>query len=132
MSQISAGAGLRIMGTGLDLAAISHNLGVDPTYTHKKGDRANSKEKYNQDMWILNSPLDKKKSLDAHLRWLAKHVNAQYDYLRSLKTGAQIDVFCSYTSEGDQAGFALSPKALSLFVELGIHLELSLISLRSK
>lgn len=132
MSHISAGAGLRIMGTGLDLVAISHNLGVDPTYTHKKGDRANYKEKHNQDIWILNSPLDKKKNLEAHLRWLVKHVSAHYDYLRSLKPRAQIDVFCSYTSEGNQAGFSLTPKALSLFVELGINLELSLISLKSK
>jgi len=120
------------MGTALDLAAISHNLGIAPTYTHKKGDRASSKEKYTQDMWILDSPLDKKKNLDAHLRWLAKHLSSHYDYLRSLKSAAQIDVFCSYTSEGDQAGFSLSSQGLSMFAELGIKLELSLISLKSK
>jgi uncharacterized protein DUF4279 len=129
MSQISAMAGLRIMGTGLDLAAITHNLEVDPTHTHKKGDRARAKEEYKQDIWILNSSLDKKESLDAHLGWLAEHLSVHYDYLRSLKPVAQIDVFCSYTVEGDQGGFSLSCESLSLFVELGINFELSIISL---
>lgn len=128
MSQINAKAGLRIMGVGLNLAAISHNLGIDPTYSHKEGDHINSREKQNQDMWILDSPLDKKKSLDEHLRWLVKHLSNHYDYLKSLKPVAKIDIFCSYTSEGEQAGFSLSPKSLSVFVELGIKLELSLIS----
>lgn len=132
MNQINAKAGLRIMGKGLDLKAITVKIDIAPTHTHQEGEAARAGEKYQQDMWILNSPLEARKGLDAHLRWLVKQLKPHYEYLRSLKANAKIDIFCSYTSEGEQGGFSLSPQALSIFAELGIKLELSLITLSSK
>src|SRR5437773_6080987 len=129
MRHISAAAGFRIMGEGLDLETISNRLGLTPTHMHRLGERTQSGDSYQQDMWLFDSPLDKKKGLDAHLKWLDQQLRPHYDYLRSLKPRAKLDIFCSYTSEGDQGGFSLSPKALAIFTELGIKLELSLITL---
>jgi hypothetical protein len=132
MAQNKAKASLRIMGKNLDLEAISSSLNLNPSHTHRKGESDRTKDKYRQDMWLLDSPLESERELDIHLRWLEEQLRPNYSYLKSLQTKAQIDVFCSYTSEGDQAGFSLSPESLSLFTELGIKLELSLISIRPK
>ncbi len=127
---MNAHAGIRIMGNCLDLESITSHLGIEPTHRHKEGEPAKCQENYCQDMWSLQAPLDKKKKLDSHLRWLVKFLSSHYDYLQALKPDAQIDVFCSYTFEGDQGGFSLSPKALSIFTALGIKLEVSLIALK--
>lgn len=120
------------MGKGLDLDAISARTGLSPTHMHHLGELTKQGDTYEQDMWTLNSPLGKKEELEVHLAWLDQQLRSHYDYLRSLKSQAKLDVFCSYTSEGDQAGFSLSPEALAIFSEVGIKLELSLISLEKK
>lgn len=82
-------------------------------------------------MWSLNSPLGKREQLDKHLQWLVQQLTPHFVYLKSLKTIATLDIFCGYTSVGD-GGLSLSPNSLSIFTELGLDLELSLILLRPK
>lgn len=53
-------------------------------------------------------------------------IKDKYDNLREIKKFASIDVFCGLTSI-DMNSFLLSPQALSIFHELQIGLEVSLI-----
>ena len=130
MSQISAKASLRVMGVGLDLEAISIELGLKPTYVHLEQPNDGSKRTRIGDIWLLDSPLDKRKPLDVHLRWLVTKLMSHREYLKSLGSSAKIDVFLSYTMEGDQGGFSLSSKSLAFFSGLNIGFEFSLISLQ--
>jgi Domain of unknown function (DUF4279) len=131
MAALSSGAGLRIMGKGLEHEKISQKLGLVPTHTHRAGEIDKFGTPYPQDMWLFDSPLGKRKHLDTHLKWLAKQVEPSLGYLKTLKRKYKIDVFCTYTGNGD-GGLSLSPTALSIFTELGIRLELSIILLRPK
>jgi hypothetical protein len=129
MKQNKVTASIRITGEKLDLEAISSVLNIKPTHVHKKGDLDMTKEKYRQDMWLLTSPLSQKKSLDLHLKWLEKKLKPYYGYLVKLKSRAKIDIFCSYTSCDQLSGFSLSSTALSIFTELDVKMEISLIFL---
>lgn len=119
-------AGLRIMGKGLEHEKISQKLGLVPSHTHRAGEVDKFGLPYPQDMWLLESPLGKRKQLDTHLKWLVQQLEPSFGYLKTLKKKYKIDVFCAYTGNSG-GGLSLSPAALSLFTELGIKLELSII-----
>lgn len=131
MAALYSGAGLRIMGKGLEHEKISKKLGLVPTHTHQAGEIDKFGTPYPQDMWLLDSPLGKRKHLDTHLKWLVKQVEPSFGYLKTLKRKYKIDVFCAYTGNGD-GGLSLSPTALSIFTELEIKLELSIIILSAR
>ncbi len=131
MAGLYSGAGIRIMGQGLELKEISKKLGLRPSHTHRAGEFDKFGAPYPKDMWLLESPLGKRKHLDAHLKWLVQQLKPSLSYLKTLKRKYRIDVFCAYTGNGD-GGLSLSPTALSIFTELGIKLELSIILLRPK
>jgi hypothetical protein len=131
MAEIYSSAGIRIIGQKLGLEDISRELGLVPSHVHRAGEFDKFGEPYAQDMWLLESPLGKHRELDSHLEWLIQHLESRFGYLKTLKGQAKIDVFCGYTSI-DDGGLSLSPEALSIFVELGIPMELSIIVLRKK
>ena len=119
-------AGLRIMGESLEHEKISQKLGLVPSHTHRAGEVDKFGLPYPQDMWLLESPLGERKQLDTHLKWLIKQLEPSFSYLKTLKKEYKIDVFCAFTGSSG-GGLSLSPAALSLFTELGIKLELSII-----
>jgi len=131
MAALYSSAGLRIMGKGLEHEEVSRKLGLVPSHTHHAGELDKFGAPYPQDMWLLESPLGKRKHLDTHLKWLGQQLKPSLGQLKTLKKKYKIDVFCTYTGEGD-GGLSLSPAALSIFPDLGIKLELSIILLRPK
>jgi hypothetical protein len=78
-------------------------------------------------MWSLDSEPGQQASLDEHLRWLHQTPSPHYDFLRSMKDVAVVDIFLSYLSDEDQAGFEISPEALKIFFELEIPFGVSAI-----
>jgi len=129
MQRQSSGASLRITGQGLDFDEISESLGLVASQSHRAGEAQKFGELFSQDIWLLESPLGKHKHLETHLKWLVRQLKPGFAYLRTLKSRYKIDVFCHYTGYGD-GGMSLSPTALSIFIEIGIKLELSIIVLR--
>lgn len=82
-------AGLRIAGLGSEHDNITARTGIAPSYTHRKGDpfgRAGNFRK--EDMWILNSPLGERASLDEHLDWLWRRIEPHKEYFRELTARA--------------------------------------------
>ena len=134
MSEISnnnakpeSSASFGIYGIEIDLVAITNQLGIAPSHTHRVGDLDMLGETLPHNMWLLNSPLDRTEPVDAHLRWLAEQLKPHYKYLKSLKASAEMKIYCGYITDSDQCGFSISPSALSVFVELGISMDFSVI-----
>jgi hypothetical protein len=122
---VHAKASLRIMGE-FDIESLSREIGLTASYSHKKGEIGRIRGAFNSDMWRISAPLDKDLPLQQHLEWLVEQMQGRYEVLERVKQFAKIDIFCSITS-GEQGGFSLSPKALSIFNDLQINMEVSLI-----
>jgi len=120
-------AALRIFGPNLDFGRITRELGTLPTHTHRAGDLNRLGRPFEHDMWSLDSRLGQQASLDEHLKWLHQTLSPHYEFLRSMKHVAAVDVFLSYLSAEDQAGFEISPEAFRIFSELGIPFGVSAI-----
>lgn len=118
-----------VYGTRLELDGITRNLGLSPLRTHRVGDLDILGKPYLQDMWLLDSPLEESADLNAHLMWLGQQLEPHYEYIRSLKTSAELRIYCAYHSDSDQSGFSISPEALSIFTKLGIPMEVSILCL---
>lgn len=122
-------ATLRIFGTGLDLEAITRTLGIEPTHTHRAGERRtpHTKRPYPHDMWMLSTPLDETQLLGEHIDWLYDTLHGRFDDLKALKQQATVDVFCGYRSNSDTAGFVVPYQSLRLFTELEVPFGVSVI-----
>lgn len=107
---------------------ITNLLNLSPSHTHRKGEgvMSGSIPPYYCDMWTLESPLAESESVESHLVWVSNQLKGKNDVLQNIKNYASIDIFCGLTSI-DMNSFLLSPQALSIFHELQIGLEVSLI-----
>ena len=125
----SYSATLRIYGHISDLDAVSRELQITPTHTHRRGDaRRIGARPYSQDMWSYEVPEDATKPLSAHLRLLRARLIGKLACLKSYReNGATVDIFCGYRTNCDHAGFEVEPDALQIFVELEIPLNVSVI-----
>jgi hypothetical protein len=116
-----------IAGIGLDIEGISRILNITPTHTHRVGELNVIGKPFPHDMWQLGTPLSGAESLDTHLRWLGDNLNPHYEFIRSLKANAEIYVYCGVNCDSDQCGFGLTSEALSIFTELGIKMEVTVL-----
>lgn len=123
-------ATLRIFSeSGLDFEEIENKLGVQPSRTHRRGDkRGINSPAYKHDMWSLESGLNEEEKLEDHLFALWKTLKPNKEYLLTLKQSANVDVFCGYRSSSHTAGVDISYRALELFQELEIDFSLSIIT----
>jgi len=125
--QVAAQASLRILGVGLDFDSISERLRLGPSDTHRKGDHGVISRPYPSDMWLFDSPLPRSEPLDTHILWLRHVLSPRYESLRSFMKQYDVSVYCGITVEGATCSFAISPEALSVFVELDIPFDLTYI-----
>jgi hypothetical protein len=126
--QTVASVALIIAGTGLNLERVSEELQMEPTHVHRVGDPNMLGQPFPHDMWQLETEVNEDESLDTHLRWLTAKLKPHYNYLRSLKTLAEVYVYCGVNCDTDQCGFSLSSEALTMFTELSISLELTILT----
>lgn len=120
-------ASLRIFGSGLDFDSLSHQLGVQPSDSHRRGERGLSSIRYSEDMWSVDSPHPRTSPLDVHLKWLRQVLSPHYDFLRQLKKKYEISSYCGISVDGDSCRLEISPEALKIFVDLGVDMDLSII-----
>src|SRR5712692_8670519 len=121
----SSGASFRVQGKALDLEAITRTLGISPSHSHKMGDPGPLSRPYALDMWMLSAPLDKALPLEAHLIWLSDALAPHHHSLNSIKETSQLDIYCHYTSYVEENRLTLSPRALRIFMDLALPLDLS-------
>jgi len=120
-------AAIRIFGPNLDFGAISRELGVEPSESHRRGERGPTSRAYPEDMWCLDSPYARKEPLEAHLKWLREVLLPHYDLVRSLARRYELSSYCGISVDGDSCRFELSPGALMIFAELAMDMNLSLV-----
>jgi hypothetical protein len=121
-------ATLRIFGDIPNLDEISAHLGLQPTYTHHKGDRPNPRHSgFPHDMWAYDPPVNKLESLGKHIDALWESVKPHKQYLIGLKKSLAVDVFLGYRSNCDHAGFEVPHASLEMFTELEIPFGVSVI-----
>ena len=121
-------ATLRIRGDRLPFEEITRSLGVEPTYTHRKGDRRGpSSTAYRDDAWHFEPAVQNTEPLDRHIEALWEVVRPAIGYLKELKSRFAIDVFCGYRSNCDTAGFQVSHRYLELFTALEVPFGISVI-----
>jgi Domain of unknown function (DUF4279) len=124
---VAALASIRIFGIGLDFEDISRRLGVQPSETHRRGERGLVSTPYSKDMWCLDSPHPRTDPLEKHLAWLRQVLLPHYDFLRSLKETCEVSSYCGITAGGNSCRFRIPHEAFGIFVEIGIDMDLSLI-----
>ena len=121
-------ATLRIFGDFLDLDGITQQLGLTPTNSHRKGERAGPRSApYQHDMWAYEPPVPEEQPLEVHIDALWTDIKHATAYLRTLKQLAIVDVFLGYRSNSDQAGISVPAASLTMFVELELPFGLSII-----
>ena len=121
-------ATLRIHGDGVPFEEISQRLAVEPTNLHRKGEQRGSRSPaWGDDAWQFEPPLPETEPLERHIEALWKVVRPHVEYLRELKKLFKVDVFCSYRSNCDTAGFEVSHKCLELFTVLEVPFGVSVI-----
>jgi hypothetical protein len=121
-------ATLRISGEDLPFDEICQRLGIEPTYSHRKGDRrAPTSPPFQDDAWHLQPSVPETDPLDQHILALWKLIQPHVEYLKLLKRNSSVNVFCGYRSNCDLAGFEVSHEALELFTSLEIPFGVSVI-----
>lgn len=123
-------ATFRIMSetTALDFDAITARLGVQPTRTHRRGERTGPRgPPKRHDLWSYQPALPEERPLSEHIDALWRLLAPHRLYLLSLKSSAMIDVFLGYRSNCDQAGVTVPHESLEMFTALEIPFGLSII-----
>jgi hypothetical protein len=121
-------AALRIFGEGIDIDSVTQTLGLEPTHAHRKGERRSATAApWEHDMWSYQAQVEDTEPLEAHIMALWNAIRPNIAYLRELKGGYQLDVFCGYRSNSDTAGFEVSHRCLGLFTELEVPFCVSVI-----
>ena len=115
-------ARLRIFGDIGDLDAITAELGVRATHSHRRGEKRlpTSIVCYEHDMWSFTAPVPEERPLDVHLEVLWRVVRPHVAYLKGLKERLTVDVFCGNRTNCGSAGFEVDHRALVIFTELEV------------
>jgi len=102
---------------------------LTPTHSHKKGEFCKTmKSKWDNDIWILDSPLSQECLMDEHLEWLINIIKPHQEYFDEIiRKGVKLDVYISYSSDCETGGFSINSSLLEYFCKNKITLEFSVI-----
>jgi hypothetical protein len=120
-------ATLRIFGDLPNLDEISTALRLQPTHTHRMGDRKRDSSSFPHDMWSFTPPLDKSEPLGKHIDTLWELIKPHKHYLLELKKSATVDVFLGYRLDCETAGIDVPHTSLEMFLELEIPFGISIV-----
>lgn len=121
-------ATLRIFGDIPNMDEISATLGLQPTDSHRKGEKRNRRAAaYRDDMWSYSPPVDKFEPLHRHIDAMWAQLRPHKRYLLKLKRTVNVDVFLGYRSNCDTAGIEVPHVSLEMFSELKIPFGVSII-----
>lgn len=122
-------ATLRISGENMNFDEISQEIGITPTYTHKKGEIHGKVRSipWKEDMWMFDTPIKEEQPLEDHINTLWGLIKDKKDYIQNLKSKYKVDVFLGYRSNCDTAGIKVPHGCLEMFIQLEIPFGLSIV-----
>ena len=116
---ITFSAALRVFGDNLDHAGLTHAIGLEPTYAHRKGEIPTPGARpWPNDMWSYDAPTSRIHPLQDQIIALWHALRPHIPYLRSLRPKFHVDIFCSCQGKVYPASLKINHHALSLFTEL--------------
>ena len=114
-------ASLRICGVGARHEAITLNTGISPSSTHLKGEKHFGGKRWEEDLWLLQSPLGEGASLEEHLDWLWATVGPYKAYFKDLiasSSSASVTLGC--LSESPYPFFSVGDGSMKIVRELEV------------
>ncbi len=121
-------ATLRISGEKLNFDEINRALNLSPTYIHRKGGRPGPRSpQFKTDLWAYKSSISEERPLKEHIDSLWSDIKHAKEYLLSIKSKANVDVFVGYRSNNDMAGIEIPYTSLEMYTELQIPFGISII-----
>ncbi|MFN7855161.1 MAG: DUF4279 domain-containing protein [Acidovorax sp.] len=117
-------ASLRLSGLGEHHDEIRRQTGLEPTHSHLKGELRSPRSKmkpWEEDLWVLQSPLGNQASLDEHLEWLWIKIAPHKDYFAKLAArSVQADVVLGCLTESPYPYLTTKSSSLQLLKELNV------------
>lgn len=124
-------ASFRIMGDKVPFEEIEDTLRLSASHKHQKGELPDKKRseiwRFQEDAWIIKSPLPEEEKLERHLNWLWETLSPHKAYILKLKDRFRIDIFAGYRSNCDQAGVEIPIESMQIYYELQLQFGLSII-----
>jgi hypothetical protein len=115
-------ASLRLIGVGEHHDAITQKTGLTPAHVHRKGEQRSTRavgKPWQEDMWLLQSPLGPDASLDDHLGWLWGAIEPHRDYFRELiEQCSTADIIFGCLSESPYPFLTVDADSLRLLREM--------------
>lgn len=120
-------ASLRIAGVGVHHEGISIETGLVPSYVHRAGDRRSIRSPslgvWPEDIWVLESPLGERASLEEHLNWLWRTVAPHKAYFEQLVAkAAWADVCLGCLSDSVYPFWTVPANSLDITRDLNLGL----------
>jgi len=121
-------ATLRIFGNIEDISEITNLLELNPTHSHKIGEKGSKTSKpYDYSMWFYEADVSENEPLETHINALWDKVKGKKNELLKLKEKYTVDVFLGYRTNCCTAGIEFPYNCLDMFVELKIPFGVSII-----
>ena len=116
-------ASLRIAGVGAWHEEIERRTGLRASIKHRRGEARSSRthKQWDEDLWLLASPLDESAPLEDHLEWLANAVEPHlYVFREIIDRATWADVCLGCLSESGSPMLAVRPDALRILRQLNV------------
>ena len=120
------------LGSGsLDPAEVTLLLGIEPSHSHRAGERRAVKRRrrvgkpitYKLGVWLFDSQMPTNALVKEHLVWLLDRIEpSAMEIARLIDAGVGADFFVMLRLQSGQFGFELSPDVLHRVANLGAEL----------
>lgn len=110
----------------LELSSISKLLNTNATRSHLKGElmsrRNPHSQKYEKNLWILESKVEKKDDIYEHLANLLKFIENNLDKLNGIVNQCEFEISLGIFIKGENAGFYLDKDIMQRLNKIPIEL----------
>lgn len=125
----SGSCSLLIRGSQINFDEVDMNLKVKPTRVVKKGDVISKSIGPSQyDVWVYEIRHDENGNPKESLTELLSNLKSSRDFLHTIFQTADVSVKCYIQSDLAQISFEFSPEIIKELAELGVKLEISILS----
>jgi hypothetical protein len=125
-----SGAVLRIISQKKSIDAICAKIDTPPTRYYEKGElysKRNPNSRIREEnIWILNSLLDRKAFPDIHIKYLVSVLRKNSNGVKELQQECGIDIMCAYSYGNGYEGFTLNHALLKELSEYSVELIINL------
>lgn len=119
-------ATFRLTGVGEHHDTITALTGLEPTHSHRKGESRSHRSTFRpwqEDAWMIDSPMGPNASLDQHLAWLWRAISPHKVYFSTLIAQASsADIVLGCLSESPSPVLTVEGQSLELLKALDLSI----------